>query len=565
MALVTVSGERVDVEIPALQPPDVADWAERHVILPALTAQPGPLRLTAPQRAILRAYADPQVQQITLMTGNQVGKSLLLLAIIGYHIAADPRSCLLVQPTIFVRNRFMEEKFVPFMDSTPAVSARVRRTERGTVSFDLIRHDRGEIHTGYSGSTSSLESVSAQVVLADEVDSYRMARDGQHPIDALHARGASFGASPKLVLMSTPIKLDGSIIAREYGNGSAAEWHVPCRHCGDRHVLAWEDVRDGVLHCPSCSRPLTEADRVAAIAEGEFVETSPNAVHKSFHLSQMYSPLVSIPGIARRLSDGSVTDRGFSTRVLGRPFQPQVLDPLAEDDLADLYHDAYEGRVTAITASVDVQKDRLEYQVVHWSRMFPRIVTHAKIHRMPGDTREIWRTLARRLRDHKPDMVFVDVGAFTEEVRAAAAKQLARLRREKRLRLVRGSTNPNYDGDQSGDLVLKQRSKTYPLDLWLGTNTAKEIIHDWLSSGGISINAAAGAVPDDFSAQLVSEELRIIVRASGAETMRWVRDPSVRNEALDCLVYNLCARNFLGPQFDRDARLAAVKAMVSAG
>lgn len=544
--------------------PPIVRWAEDNILLPSLTPQPGPLKLTGPQQAILQAYDNPLVRQVTMMTGNQVGKSLILLAILGYHIAEAPRLALLVMPTIAVRNRFMREKFVPLVNSTPVINASVKRTERGQIPLDIIPYDRGDIHTAYSGSGTSLESVTASLVLADEVDGYRHLIDGQHPIDALHARISTFGNTGKLVAASTPTRQEGeTMIGQEYLKGSQSEWHVPCPHCGLEHVLEWENVNKGKLYCPGCGAEITERQRVRAIDQGKFVEGVPNTDHKSFHLSQLYSHLIPLRQIVRMLDEGRMTMRGFTTRVLGRPYKATALEPLEVDDLAGLYQDKYEARLSAVTAAVDVQKDRVEYQVVRWTRMFPRIHVHRAIYRQKdAPASAVYSVLAKALAEHRPDMVFVDVGAFTDEVRQAARRQLRRLALRKRLHLVRGSTHPEYDGDQSGDLVLQRRNKMYPLDLWLGTNVGKEIVHEWLASGDISINPKG--VPEDFSEQLLSEELRVYARANGQEGLRWTKKGGVRNEALDCLVYNLCARHHLGIAYDRKAREMAIRTIMEA-
>ena len=542
----------------------VAEWAEANILLPSLTSLPGPLHLTAPQRSILAAYSDPAVRQITLMTANQVGKSLVLLAILGYHIVTVPRSILLVMPTIAVRDRFFKEKLRPLVNSTPAISRAIKRTASGAIPTDIIEYDRGEIHTAYAGSSTSMESVSAQLVLADEVDGYKYQAEGLHPVDALRSRVSSFGRAGKIVVASTPTRTDASIIAREFGAGSASRWHVPCVYCGHEYTLEWEQVSDeGRLHCPACDAVLTERDRLAAIESGRWIEEQPNAAHKSFQMSQLYSQLVPLSQVVEESE--RMTRRSFVTRCLGIPFEARALDHLEPDQLEGMYQEDYDGRVSAVTCAVDVQKDRLEYQVVHWTRMRPRVELHSILYRDKerGDKREAWKALARAILPHQPDMLFVDVGAFTEEVRAAARGPLRRFATRKKLRLIRGSTNPNYDGDQSGDLVLKQRNKAHPYDLWLNTNVAKEIVHEWLANDGLTVNPAGVASPPEFSAQLLSEELRHVVRANGMEALRWVRKPSVRNEALDCLVYNLCARNHLGPGYDRQRRINAYRALVA--
>ena len=390
----------------------IVEWAEENILLPALTPQPGPLKLTGPERAILSAYADPDVRQITMMMANQVGKSLVLLVILGYHMAESPMASLLVMPTMAVRDRFFKQKFEPLVNSTPVINRVVQRTERKAIPTDTVLYEGGEIHTAYSGSATSLETVTVRYVLADECDGYRFLIDGQHPIDALHPRIATFGRWGKLVLASVPSReVEDSIIARECDKGSGGWWYISCPHCVFEHTIEWENIREARLYCPSCGAEISDRERLERIDAGRYIEERPNPTHKSFHLSQLYSHLIPLSEIAAILPEGRMTKRGFTTRVLGIPYKANALAPLAEDDLRGLYQMEYSGRVSAITAAVDVQKDRLEYQVVSWSRMFPRVVVHKRIFRAPGDKpKAVWRAAYKAIARFQPDMVFVDVG-----------------------------------------------------------------------------------------------------------------------------------------------------------
>ena len=66
---------------------------------------------------------------------------------------------------------------------------------------------------------------------------------------------------------------------------------------------------------------------------------------------------------------------------------------------------------------------------------------------------------------------------------------------------------------------------------------------------GISFNG--DSVPPDFASQITAEELKLVMRGQ-REVPRWVKRYSrARNEAMDCAVYNISARYFLGVEYKR--------------
>ena len=48
----------------------------------------------------MEAVSDPTVSEIIVMSGSQLGKTELLLNIVGYHIHHDAAPVLVVQPTL---------------------------------------------------------------------------------------------------------------------------------------------------------------------------------------------------------------------------------------------------------------------------------------------------------------------------------------------------------------------------------------------------------------------------------------------------------------------------------
>ena len=56
------------------------------------------------------AINDPKIKEIVVMSSAQVGKTEILLNIIGFHIDHDPAPILVVQPTLEMAQAFSKDR-----------------------------------------------------------------------------------------------------------------------------------------------------------------------------------------------------------------------------------------------------------------------------------------------------------------------------------------------------------------------------------------------------------------------------------------------------------------------
>lgn len=77
-----------------------ADWADRYIYLPGDNPKPGRWRtdFMPHLREPLNAFTDPDVEEIILMTGAQVGKSRLLEIFAAFTICERPTNIITVLP-----------------------------------------------------------------------------------------------------------------------------------------------------------------------------------------------------------------------------------------------------------------------------------------------------------------------------------------------------------------------------------------------------------------------------------------------------------------------------------
>ena len=67
------------------------------------------------------ACSDPDIQEVVVMAGAQLGKTEAILNIIGYHIHHDPSPILVLQPTLDMAQAFSKDRVASgLIRSTPA-------------------------------------------------------------------------------------------------------------------------------------------------------------------------------------------------------------------------------------------------------------------------------------------------------------------------------------------------------------------------------------------------------------------------------------------------------------
>ena len=72
-------------------------------------------------RGVMDAGSDPSVRQVVVMSAAQVGKTEVLLNVIGYHIDQDPAPMLIVQPTLSMAQAVSKDRLAPMVRETGAL------------------------------------------------------------------------------------------------------------------------------------------------------------------------------------------------------------------------------------------------------------------------------------------------------------------------------------------------------------------------------------------------------------------------------------------------------------
>jgi phage terminase large subunit GpA-like protein len=363
----------------------VSQWADQKRMLSAEASSiPGRWKTSLVEfaREIMDCVGDPRVEDVVVMAGAQVCKSEILLNVSGYLIDYDPSPILMVQPTLENAEAFSKDRIAPMLRDTPALKEKVSEAKsRGTENtIKQKMFPGGHLTLIGANSPSGLSSRPIRAVLFDEVDRYPTSAGTEgDPIALAEERTTTFWNRINLKV-STPTTKDASRIEAAYQEGDQRKWMTPCHDCGEHHILAWSNVRwenkdPKTAHyvCPECGSVWSDTQRVINVRKGYWVAQMPFNGTASFHISGLMSPFrtlescvrkfINAQGNPERLKSWTNTILGETWEEKGARVDPHALVERCEDDFPE---GSIPDGVTVLTAGVDVQADRLEYEIVGW-------------------------------------------------------------------------------------------------------------------------------------------------------------------------------------------------------
>ncbi len=565
------------------RPPEltISEWADRERRLsPESSAEPGQWHTDrAPyMKEIMDTVNDPVIETVVMMTSSQVGKTELILNIIGYHIHQDPAPILSVQPTIEMAETFSKDRLAPMIRDTPALTGKVKDA-RSRDSGNTLRHKTfpgGMIALAGANSPASLASRPIRIVLLDEVDRFPPSAGAEgDPVNLAIKRSTTFW-NRKIILTSTPTIKNASRIEAAFNESDMQRYYVPCPHCEEFQHLKWANVKwdenqpeTAAYACEHCGAMIEEFFKAVMIRKGEWRPTSEsnNPRTAGFHLNEIYSPWKSWAEMAQDFLEAKKLPETLQTWIntaLGESWEEEgegVEDTDLKNRTEPLPKKKVSQEVLVITAGVDVQDNRLECEVVGWGQ--DKESWSLDYHKLPGDPerQDVWdqldavlsQTYERPIHDDKTHPLkiacaCVDSGAHTQAVYNFAAP---------RQRKIGGVCATKGYSQPAKPLVSRPRktSVNKAVKLYMvGTDTAKDMVYGRLKikEPGPGYCHFPDDYEDEYFEQLTSEEV-VTSYKKGVATRVWRKKRS-RNEALDCRVLNLVALAILNPKYGKIAK-----------
>lgn len=499
-------------------PPDdltVTEWAEQNRRLSAESAaEPGPWRTerTPYLREPMNAWTDPKIRHIVMVAASQVGKSEFLNNCIGYVIDQDPGSILFVHPTTIDAKEYSKLRIAPMIRDCPTLRKKVSDPKsRDSGNTILQKTYPGGILT-MCGSTEAhaLASKPIRYVLGDERDRWALSAGNEgDPWDLAMARQTTF-YNAKSGEVSTPTVKNASAIEAAYATGTMERWKSRCPHCGEYHEIQWADIRfehDEIIvagkktykvrsvcyACPGCGCISTEAEMKRAPARWE--ADNPAAYEqgtRSFWLNAFVSQWASWESIILKYLNAIGSTRKMQV-VYNTCFGELWEDrgDLEDEDSLMARREEYPAElpegVLVLTAGVDTQDDRMEYEIVGHGHFRETWGIEKGIIMGRPDDDAVWAQLDELVFDRvlrfengvglKMSMSFVDEGGhFTQEVRMQCRARLGK--KVFCIKGMPGSDKPYTAPPKKQKIIIKQTAVGTCWQYQIGVDSGKEVIMD---------------------------------------------------------------------------------------
>lgn len=582
-----------------MKPPDdltVTEWAEKNRRLSAeSSAEPGPWRTerTPYLREPMNAWTDPKIRHIVMVAASQVGKSEFLNNCIGYVIDQDPGSILFVHPTTIDAKEYSKLRIAPMIRDCPTLRKKVSDPKsRDSGNTILQKTYPGGILT-MCGSTEAhaLASKPIRYVLGDERDRWALSAGNEgDPWDLAMARQTTF-YNAKSGEVSTPTVKNASAIEAAYATGTMERWKSRCPHCGEYHEIQWADIRfehDEIIiagkktykvrsvcyACPGCGCISTEAEMKRAPARWE--ADNPAAYEqgtRSFWLNAFVSQWASWESIILKYLNAIGSTRKMQV-VYNTCFGELWEDrgDLEDEDSLMARREEYPAElpegVLVLTAGVDTQDDRMEYEIVGHGHFGETWGIEKGIVMGRPDDDAVWAQLDELVFDRvlrfengvglKMSMSFVDEGGhFTQEVRMQCRARLGK--KVFCIKGMPGSDKPYTAPPKKQKIIIKQTAVGTCWQYQIGVDSGKEVIMDNLRVQTPGAKYCHFPKRDDYGSGyftgLLSEVK--VYDPNKKQPWQWKKIPGhERNEALDCRNYALAAFKVLPKNLDEiDRRL----------
>lgn len=550
------------------KPMRVSEWADTYRVLSSQSSsEPGRWRTsrTPYLKEIMDCLSpDVPIRRVTIMKGHQVGYTEgILMNFIGYTMAHQPGPTMMVAPTLKQMQKIVFQKVEPMITDTPSVKEKIAtRSKMSSRNTSIHKDFAGGFLTMVGANIAAdLSGTSIRNLLLDEVD--RMTEDSEgegSPVELAVGRTAAYSRK-KIIMGSTPVDEEFSVVARWFADGDERYYFVPCPHCGHYQTLEISHLSvnengEATYSCEKCEKPITEKHKTLMLDRGEWRATS-TPVHKSYrsyHLNALYSPVGFLSWddvmVAKKKADSDeYYAKSFTNLYLGLPTRqsvgevpvPRVLKDRA--DRADSHNLNMDSSL--ICTGVDIQKDRVEALTIAFHLRSMTVIRHDIFHGDTNSDDEPWDELKALLDHCQIHLMAVDSGYIPHRVHSWAKSH-----RDKRIHVVKGGAS-GTDGIISTskfmevslhDRKVKSGNRYHTVDTsYLKTELYSRLLIE--DSDHPEFIHFPNNMPEEFYEQLCSER-KILANPdnpmdrTSPTRYRW-KAIRHRNEVLDMMVYSL--------------------------
>ncbi len=571
----------------------IAEWAEKHRWL-SKEASNEPGKWKGAKVPFMREVMEclsltSPIKEVAFMKATQVAGTEVGNNFVAYAIDLGLGSIMIVNKTEALSKDYAKFRLRTMIRDCPRLNEKVPSVSRRDGKNTLLRveYQGGHAALAYAETPATLRSMPMRYVFGDEIDAWPDDPGGEgDPLELAEARTSTFSRS-KLFWCSTPTIEGQSKIAKKFEDGDRCYYHVPCPDCDHFQKLVWGNLKyerddnknliDGTVRysCCECGSLIEEWQKTEMLAEGKWVPTrkSPDPKMRSFHLSSLYAPVGwrkwadLVRRYIRALSDPKRM-KSFVNLCLGETWKEIGDAP----DWERLYNrrEHYEigtvpNGVVFLTMGVDVQGDRIEYEVVGWGKDRESWSIEYGVIECNPTQKDWWHELDKvRQREWVTES---GVGLRIRKTGIDTGYQAHHMYTYSRTRpgvvCVKGKDNlPNIIGPGSrvdinikGKRVVKRGAVLH----MVGTNLTKGETYSFLRLEP----PAKGPMPpgychfpqheEEYFKMLTAEQIVTEKNKKGYKVRIWKKTRD-RNEALDCRVYARAMATLIGIDRWDDAR-----------
>jgi len=563
--------------------------------------------------------------------GARIGATLgFILNSQFYNIAVNPVPMMYVSANQSLLDKFSRTVFRPQLQMSglqnrikASVDNKKNKNKSTGDTASLIEFGDSYLYFMGANSASNFRQIAVQYLYKDEEASYKIDKHEGNISDLADSRTLDFGMYAKRFGISTPVN-EGDAFCKNYDAGDCSEWHVPCPLCGGMQQLEFakfekdhngEDKKllyglvfeheNYMLKSPSinykckhCHEIFPEDEKYKINLGGAWIpqrKTFTSEI-RSFKASALVSNFFewqdAVEKFLKAKRGGKPSDyRGFVNTVLGEPFKLKTnkinLDILKRK-VAGYSRGEVPAEVGFLTCAIDVQGDRLEYEVKGWGKNKESFsIDYGKI---MGDTNghEIWNKLEEfclyeRWAGMRPLMFVIDSGDGSKnkenQNKNVVVQDVCRMINRKNIEITEEKTiiivplkgqSPKqintlqYRDVFIDDFLFRLNINTYHYKEEFYAHITQEYDPKKDESKPHNFYNFPNDYPKTYYAMLNSEEQVKDTDASGYTKTSWVKTKS-RNEALDLTCYNSALCDFLLESFFKATWEAIMKDSFEAG
>lgn len=565
-------------------------WADAHMVVPKETgaSEPGDYKTSrTPHARMVMQFlsADHPCKRVVAKVASQMFKTQVALNFLGETVHQRPKNFLWVVPTGKLHKR-AAARIDKVVAAVPVLRERFARpaSRVSTNNNDIKAYPGGALYIATAGAAANLSELSVTYVVYDEVDRSQENVGGEgSPDELVETRQTSHHRDKKTFYPSSPTIEGESAIQSLYDRGTKRVALAECIHCGEAQPLDFfddngeprlirsDDGKEVFYPCSACGGLHGEGDKTRMFARGLWSEGVPgDGETESVEASAMFLPYGWLPWISllKQYDKAKAALEEGNEELMIVFYNTRLAKCWARSKESTRYEglmaraEPYRlGMVPAaglmVTAAIDVQAYRLEFQAQAWGEgMEHWTIDYQIIHGDPA-SKQTWdkadELLKGRYRHASGALLnisaaFVDSGGHhTQEV-----YNFTQLRRHRNVYAIKGDANKKNRpiiGNKPSIVGFDKRGKTDRNGprLWIiGTDTAKDYLQTrWGKPSGPGAMHFSKDLPESWFKGLTAE-YRTSGYKRGRKVSWWEQKKGEPNEPLDLTVYNLAAAHMLG-------------------